>query len=214
MESNAQQSVMRESKKLPIVVWWGEKPIHIGEIEFLTDGSLVFDSKLHNESVVNGPVQIGTSSFIDNQFQNHIPDEMINVSTGVHISLHPPTDTQNGVMHFREHAPGPVLSRREIDWYPVHQAFNLIRLFTPPLDQCEASQKRITIERHIDPGYNDSLELIIDIFPRDVKEARPYPNSAEAWGHCPDYRARLTITPANQRTMGLMYWPIDGELSL
>jgi hypothetical protein len=139
---------------------------------------------------------------------------MTNISTGVHISLHPPTDIQNGVMHFREHAPGPVLSRREIDWYPVQQAFNLIRLFTPPLDQCPVSQKRITIERHIDPDYNDSLELIVDILPRDVKEAHPYPDSAEAWGHCPDYRIRLTIALAKQRTLGLMYWPIDGELSL
>lgn len=210
----AEQTIMRKSKKLPLVVAWGGKQIHIGDLEFLKDGSLVVKSTFHNDSSVGPVLEFGTSNFKDNKFHNRSADKTVPVSKGFHITLHPASGDSVAAMHFREHYPGPILFRREIEWFPVATAFNLVRLFTMPLDVCAASQKKVTVETAIDPNYNDSLEWVVDVFPSDVKTANPYPNCIEIWGFCPDYRVRVSIMLAKQRTAALVYWPEDKELTL
>jgi len=212
--SQASTEVLRESKKLPIVVAWGKKRVHIGELEFLKNGSLVFESRFHSDDRVGPTIEFGTSNFKDSKFHNRGTDKIANVNRGFHVTLHPAEGANSAAMHFREHYPGDILFRREIDWFPVKTPFNLVRLFTMPLDTCSISQKQVSIETAIDPTYKDSLELVVDIFPRDTKTAVPYKNSAEAWGHCPNYRVRLSIMLAKQRTSALIYWPEDDRLSL
>lgn len=211
---SGQQTILRDSKKLPIVVAWGNNHVHIGDLEFLKDGSLVVKSTLHNDSSVGPVLEFGTSNFKDNKFHNRRADKTVAVNKGFHITLHPTAGNSVAAMHFREHSPGPILFRREIEWFPVKAAFNLLRLFTMPLDTCVASNKKITVETAIDPNYNDSLEWVVDILPPDVKTASPYQNCIEIWGHCQDYRVRVSIMLAKQRTAALVYWPEDKELTL
>ena len=212
--SDNEQLVLRNSKKLPIVVGWGDKRIHLGELEFLKNGALVFESRLHNDASIGTITEFGKSNFKDNKFHNSDADQIVSLGRGFHVTLHPPEGTKPAAMHYREHYPGDVLFRREIDWFPVKTAFNLLRLYTMPLDMCPSSEKQVTIEKGIDPNYKHSLELVVDVFPRDVKSAHPYPECAEAWGHCPQYRVRLSMMLAKQRTPALIYWPEDSELSL
>jgi len=150
-------TVLRESKKLPLVVAWGDKHVYIGDLEFLKDGSLVLKSTFHNDGNVSPTLEFGTSNFKDGKFHNRTPDTSVSIEKGFHITLHPATDTHSAAMHFREHHPGPVIFRREIDWFPVKTAFNLARLYTMPLDLCATSQKQVTLETAIDPDYMDSL---------------------------------------------------------
>jgi hypothetical protein len=209
-----QQIVLRKSKKLPLVIAWGRKHIHIGNLELLKNGSLVVESTFHSDSAVGPSVEFGTSKFKDGSFHSHSADRKVPIRQGFHITLHPADGTSKAAMHFREHFPGDILFRREIDWFPVKTAFNVVRLYTMPLDLCAVSEKHVTVETAIDSNYNDSLEWTVDIFPVDVKEARPYHNSIEIWGHCPNYRVRVSIMLAKQRTAALAYWPEDSELTL
>lgn len=213
-EQEVGQTVLRESKKLSLVLAWGVKHVHIGDLEFLKDGSLVLKSSFHNDSEVGPTLEFGTSNFKDGKFHNRNADKTVPVKKGFHITLHPAAGTNPAAMHFREHYPGPVLFRREIDWFPVNTAFNLVRLYTMPLDSCSTSQKQATVETAIDPNYADSLEWVVDIFPRYVKTVHPYANSIEVWGICPNYRVRVSIVLAKQRTAALVYWPEDKELRL
>jgi hypothetical protein len=206
--------ILRDSKKLPVVVAWGDKRIHVGGLELLKDGSLVVESTFHSDGAVGPSLEFGTSNFKDGKFHNHSADKVVPVQRGFHITLHPASTTNPAAMHFREHYPGAILFRREIDWFPVKTAFNLVRFFTMPLDSCTTSQKQVTVETAIDPKYTGSLEWTVDVFPVDVKTAKPYQNSIKIWGHCPNYRVRVSIMLAKQRTAALAYWPEDSELSL
>ncbi len=213
-EPKVTKGVLRKSKKLPVVVGWADKRIHMGNLEFLKNGSLVVKSTFHNDNSVGPVLEFGISNFKDGKFHNHDTDKTVEVKKGFHITLHPKEDDNMAAMHFREHYPGPILFRREIDWLPVKVAFNVVRLYTMPLDACANSKKQITVERVIDPNYTDSLEWVVDIFPLDTKIAKPYQNSIEIWGQCPDYRVRVSIMLAKQRTAALVYWPEDSGLSL
>lgn len=208
------EGILRESKKMPVVVGWGDKRIHMGDLEFLKDGSLVVKSTFHNDSNVGQVLKFGTSNYKAGKFHNHDSDKTVEVKKGFHITLHTPNDNNLAAMHFREHSPGPILFRREIDWFPVKTAFNLVRFYTMPLDTCSATQKRVTVETVIDPKYSDSLEWVVDIFPKDVKTAHQYLGSVEIWGFCPSYRVRVSIMLAKQRTDAFVYWPEDKELVL
>lgn len=205
---------VRQSKKMPIVIKWGEKRIYLGEAEFLKDGSLIFESSQHSSKEAGATIEFGVSNFKDSGFHNSPADNVKLAGSGHHISLHPPKDNKLGVMHMREHSPGNILYRREIDWFPVTKPFNLLRLFTLPLDVCPISQKVPTVITAVDPNYKDSLEVIIDIFPPDTEQHHPIDKSAEIWGVCPNYLVRVSIALAKQRTAALIYWPEDSKLEL
>ena len=193
---------------------WGNKHIYLGEAVFLEDGSLIFESSQHSSKEVGTTIEFGASNFKDNKFINKPTDNVRPTGSGHHISLHPPKEGKVGVMHMREHSPGDILYRREIDWFPVVKPFNLLRIFTLPLDLCPVSRKKPTIITGIDPNYKDSLEVIIDVFPHDTKQHNPIDKSAEVWGFCPNYLVRVSIVLAKQRTAALMYWPEDSKLEL
>lgn len=205
---------IRQSKKLPIVIKWGSKRIHLGEAEFLKNGSLVFESSLHSNKKVDSTIQFGTSNFKDGKFNNKASDSTFPIGSGFHASLHPRSGGKPAAMHFREHYPGKIIDRREIDWFPVTKPFNLLRLYTLPLDLCPISQKQSTVITGIDTNYNDSLEIVVDIFPRETETHYPKAKSAEIWGVCPNYLVRVSIILAKQRTPALIYWPIDDRLEL
>ncbi len=205
---------IRQSKMMPITIKWGEKSIYLGEVEFLKDGSFIFESSLHSSKEAGATIEFGVSNFKDNKLRNSPVDNIKLIGSGHHVSLHPLKDDKPGVMHVREHSPGDILYRREIDWFPVVKPFNLLRLFTLPLDTCPVSQKKPTVITDVDPNYKDSLEMVIDIFPPDTEQHHPINKSAEIWGVCPNYLVRVSIILAKQRTAALMYWPEDNKLEL
>lgn len=206
--------VIKNGKRFPLIIEWGENRIYLGELQFLGDGSLTFESVFHSDKSVGENIEFGTSTLKENRFRDHATDTSASVGTGFHISLHPPKDDKPGVMHFREHNPGKILFRREIDWFPVAKAFNLVRVFTLPLDMCTDTQKRTAPLAKVDSNYKDSLEMIIDVFPKEVQEHYPYSQSIETWGYCPHYLVRVSVVLAKQRTAALVYWPVNSELKL
>lgn len=209
-----QPNYTRQSKKLPIVIKWGDKCIYLGEAEFLKDGSLVFEAELYVGKGAGETIQLGISNFKEGRFFNKPPDTSVQVGSGLHVSLHPTIDDRVGVMHFREHYPGNVLHRREIDWYPVITPFNLLHVFTHPIEMLPTSSKQQTVMTPIDPAYKESLEIVVDIFPRDAETHHPIKGSAEVWGVCPDYLVRISIGLTGERSLGLIYWPMDSNLEL
>lgn len=204
----------KPSKRMPLVIKWGEQSIYFGLIEFLGDGSLIFKTDSHSSKNANLIVELGASHLANGEFANLPADKLQTIGKGLHISLHPPTQSQPGVMHFRENAPGRVLSQRHLEWFPVTQPFKLLHLFTLPLDMYPSTAKDVTIKNTMDPSYRDSLEIILDIFPRDTKTAHPFLNSFEVWGHCPFYLVRISILQARSRTPEIIYWPDDDRLEL
>lgn len=211
---NADAVVIKQSKRLPIVITWGVKNIDLGELVFLGDGSLVFESRFFSSHSKGESISFGQSVFKDNKFHNHPPDKVSLIGKGFHISLHPPKDDMEGVMHFRDHEQNPPLYYRFLDWFPVQHPFNLVHGFTLPLDVCRYTTKKSVILTSIDPDYTDSIEFIIDIFPNSSKEHNPYEGCIEVWGTCPEYKVRVSLLLAKQRREAFIYWPDDSSLVL
>lgn len=200
----------KNTKGFRLVIKWGEKKIDLGNIEFKTDGSLIFVSKFHSDKSIEPIIESGISRFKDNKFHSHVPEKKFSIDDGFHISLHPKSQK----MHFRRHLPGEILYERSMNWFPVTQSFNLLYFYTLPLDLCKKSQKKETFITPVDPSYKDSLVLKIDIFPRDTKEHFPYDKSISVIGFCPNYVVRVSVMLAKQRTAALLYWPVSSELEL
>jgi|GEM_PF-2375447 len=214
VERKSQQVYEKQGKTLPLVIEWGDRSIYLGVVQFLGDDSFIFKVGSHNSKNADLPVELGSSVMLDGSFINRPPETLQAIGRGLHISLHPPTQSQQGVMHFRENAPGPVLSRRYIEWFPVTTPFRLLHFFTLPLDTYSHSTKTVTIINSIESSYKDSLEIIFDIFPRDTEKAHPYIDSFEIWGTSPSYRVRISIVQSGSRTPEIIYWPVDNKLEL
>jgi hypothetical protein len=200
----------KKTKSFRLVIKWGDKKIDFGNIEFKTDGSLIFISKFHSDKSIHPTVEFGRSIFKDNQFSSHIPEKNLAVEDGFHISLHP----KKQKMHFRRHYPGEILYERNIDWFPVRKPFNLLHFYTLPLDLCKESPKKETFLTAVDPNYKDSIFLKVDLFPRDTKEHVPYEKSIHVMGVSPNYLVRISLMFAKQRTPAMLYWSEDSVLEL
>lgn len=180
--------------------------INFCTIGFTEDNSLIFTSKFH---VKEGMLEIGTSRAYKDRIVQHPPSEMFKIKTGSHISLHP----RGQVMHLRENPKGKVLSEKKFDWFPVRKPFHLLNLYSPPLDQCTASQKTTPFFAPAPKGYKDSVLLKVDIFPRNVTEHFPYRESIWMfWGYCPQYLVRVSFILTNQRNDPMLLWPLDDGL--
>ena len=118
-------------------------------------------------------------------------------------------------MHFRENYPGKIIDERKINWFPVIKPFNLLYLYSPPLDQCFFSRKQTPFFSPISVDYKNSVQVKVDIFPRDTKTHYPNKNSIWIfWGYCPDYLVRISLNYINKRVPALIYWPLGSELKL
>lgn len=201
---------IKNTKGFRLVIKWGDKKIDLGNIEFKTDGSLIFISKFHSDKSIQSTIEFGISRFKDNKFHSHIPEKKFAIDDGFHISLHPKSQK----MHFRRHFPGGIFYHRCMSWFPVIKPFNLLYFYTIPLDLCMDSPKRETFITPVDPEYKDSLLLKVDILPRDTTEHFPYDKSICVMGYCPTYFVRVSLMLAKQRTAALLYWPESSELEL
>ncbi|HCR35952.1 hypothetical protein A2130_00310 [Candidatus Woesebacteria bacterium GWC2_33_12] len=197
-----------DKKESRLGVNWRNKWINFCSVNFTEDGSFIFSSKFHNNKE---PIEVGTSRLVGQTLVNHKKEQNHIISNGCHISLHP----EKQVMHFRENFPGKILYTRKFHWYPVDTPFNLLYLYSPPLDTCLADKKKCPFFTPIQDNYTSSIQLKIDLFPRDTQEHFPQKNSVWIfWGYCPRYLVRISFNLINQRVPALIYWPEDSELKL
>ena len=118
-------------------------------------------------------------------------------------------------MHFREVYPGKILYERKINWFPVLKPFNLLFLYSPPLNACETTLKQSSFFTPVPDNYDNSILLKLDIFPRNTSQHNPIDNSLWIfWGYSPNYLVRVSFILINQKTDPLLYWPNDSELKL
>lgn len=185
---------------------WNNGWIDFCSVDFKSDGTFIFVSKFHT-----GNIEFGNAEIKDNSFHNQEKDNSLNIKNGCHISLHP----KKQIMHLKENSLGKIIDKREINWFPVTKPFNLLYLFSPPLDQCIFSKKPTHFFSPISTNYKDSIQVKVDIFPRDTKVHYPNTNSIWIfWGYCPNYFVRISFNLINQRIQALIYWPLGSKLIL
>lgn len=197
----------RNNRNARILLVWRNTHINFGTYEFRTDGSLIFSSAFHN--ITDKPIEEGNSFFQEGKFTLASPDT-IEHRHGIHLSLHPRLQ----VVHLREHASGPILASRSIQWFPVTTAFNLFYLYSPPMNLCEPTQRRSHLIVPIPDSYEGSLLVKADIFPKDVNSFQIKDAFHVVPGFSPNYNILLTFKMINQIVDPTLMFPTDSRLFL
>ncbi len=193
-----------------LLVEWRGRLINFGFVRMAEDGSFYFTSGFHDGSY-SSTIDFGTSNFKEGRFLVGPTTNTEPSAKDTHFSLHP----QSQVMLLRRGHKGATLFERKIKWFPVTKPFHLLRLYSPPLTDCLPSQKVAGLRMPVPDEHEDSLELIIDIFPRGTKVHNPHTQSLWInFGFSPYYMARVTLNYSNQKTPALLFWPEDDLLEL
>jgi hypothetical protein len=198
----------KTGKKVRLGVHWRGQWINFCSLGFLADGSLVFSSKFHNSSA---QISLGSAKLTDAGFTSLKEEVTHPVGKGFHVTLHP----QAQAMHLRKHSPGNILFTRKLEWFPVSTPFNLLRLYSPPLPNSVGDTKSPHFFAPFPDEYENSIEVVIDVFPRDMKEH--YPSVAREymyWGYCPHYFVRVSFNKLAQKTPALIFIQAGSELKL
>lgn len=196
-----------DKKKLKLGVHWKDTWINFCSLSFTGDNSFYFSSKFHNQ----GSLEFGPANLKKGRLLNQKPDQFHRLESGFHVSLHP----KGQLIHAQDNRTKKILFRRKVDWFPVRQPFNLLLLYSPPLDCCQPEKDRADFCTEIPVGYRDSIQIRVDIFPRDIAKHHPYKDSIWIfWGKCPEYLVRVSMNLIKQRTPILLYWPADDKLCL
>lgn len=209
MVKNLEIIARKDSKKTRLGIHWKGQWINFCTVEFLKDGSFVFSSKFHNSAQ---SIDIGSAKQTKEGFVLHTENSnQYTIENGFHITLHP----RGQVMQFRKNFGGPILRKREINWFPVNTPFNLLHLYSPPLDICETESRKPDFIAPFPDEYTNSISMTIDIFPRNTEEHINYTSSIWVfWGWCPNYLVRVSFNKLNERTSALLLWPNDSNLIL
>jgi len=195
-------------RKVRFVVSWNTKRINFCTMELMKDGSFIFSSAFHNK---DSKLEYGIAKSLDGQFVKHKCINFQDNPNGVHISLHP----KDQKMHFRRNSPAGILFERKINWFPVTKPFNLLYLFSPPIDSCSSTNKKSPFNIPVPNKYKESIKVKVDIFPRETKEHNPSRDSIwYFWGICPNYLVRVSFLLYNRRVPALLFWPDSKKLSL
>jgi len=199
----------KDGKKIRLGVHWRKQWINFCTLKFLKDSSLIFSSKFHNSTPA---IDIGSARQFKKGFALHTQVvDRHGVSNGCHFTLHP----RGQSMHLRKNLGGKILETRKINWFPVTTPFNLLYLYSLPLDICAPDSKEPNFFGPFPDDYTNSVQVAVDIFPRQTKEHSPYQQSVWIyWGYCPDYLVRISFNRLDQKTEALLHWPNDSRLSL
>jgi len=196
-----------DKKDIRLGIHWSNSWINCCSLGFSRDNSFYFSSKFHSQ----GNLQFGPSILKDDHLFDQKPDQYHSVKSGFHVSLHP----RGKFMHVKDNREKKILYKRKIDWYPVIAPFNLLILYSPPLDVCKLEKDKSDFYTKLPDSYKDSIQIRVDIFPRETKEHRPFIRSIWIfWGICPDYLVRVSMNLIERRTPALLYWPADKDLKL
>jgi len=196
-----------DKKDTRLGVHWNNLWINCCSLSFASDNSFHFSSNFH----IKGNLQFGSASLKDNYLYQGLPDQNHHVSNGFHTSLHP----RGQCIHVKDNQTGKILFKRNIKWFPVAQPFSLLVLYSPPLDCCLTEKDRSKFNAPIPKEYKDSIQIRVDIFPKDTREHFPYIRSIWIfWGRCPEYLVRISINLLGTRTPACLYWASGNELKL
>ncbi|OGW84556.1 MAG: hypothetical protein A3A81_07140 [Omnitrophica bacterium RIFCSPLOWO2_01_FULL_45_10b] len=196
-----------DKKQVRLGVHWNSLWLNFCSFGFSGDNSFYFSSKFHSK----GQLQLGQAVLKDNHLFDQEPDQFHSVEKGFHVSLHP----KGKFMHVKDNQAKKILYKREIDWYPVNRPFNLLILYTPPLETCKSEKDKSDFYTQVPDHYKDSIQIRVDIFPRETKEHHPFISSIWIfWGRCPVYLIRVSMNLIKTRTPALLYWPADEDLRL
>jgi hypothetical protein len=189
-----------DKKDVRLGVHWNNKWINFCTLDLKRDNSLIFISKFHQE----GNLGFGTSNLAKNNFINHQQTDYHEIKNGCHISLHP----KKQVMHFKESSTGKILFERKMNWFPVIKPLKLLYLYSPPLDLCDESDKSTQFFTPIPNNYKDSIQVKVDIFPKNTME-HYVPRTAAwiFWGSNTEYLVRVIFNLIGQRVTSRIYWP-------
>jgi len=196
-----------DKKDIRLGIHWSNVWINCCSLGLSSDNSFYFSSKFHAQ----GRLEFGPAILKDKHLFNQKPYQYHLVEHGFHVSLHP----EGQFMHVRDNQTKKIIYKREIDWYPVKHPFNLLIQYSPPLDTCKPEEDKSNFYTQVPEYYKDSIQIRVDIFPRETKEHHPFINSIWIfWGICPAYLVRVSINLVERRTPALLYWPADKVLKL
>lgn len=196
-----------ERKDIRLGIHWSNVWINCCSLGFSSDNSFYFSSKFHSR----GNLEFGPAILKDNHIFNQRPDQFHSVANGFHVSLHP----KGRCMHVKDNQNKKILFKKQIEWYPVKRPFNLLVLYSPSLDSCTPETDKSDFYTQVPDRYKDSIQIRVDIFPRETKEHHPFIRSIWIfWGRCPDYLVRVSMNLIERRTPALLYWPNDNTLHL
>lgn len=199
-----------KGKTVRFILGWRGERINFGKAIFGEDGSFYFSSAFHNDVESNPVVEWGISRLAGNQFVHEQITSTERNQKGMHFSLHP----RGQVMNVREQSNGRVFFKRQLEWFPVVKPFNLLHVFSLPLKVCKKTTRTSGLIMDIPKEYEKSVELIVDLFPRDTKVHYPYKSIWVNWGICPNYLVRASFNLSNQITPALVFWPENNILEL
>ncbi len=87
---------------------------------------------------------------------------------GHHVSLHPNEQNLHScgqVLHIKQNSDGKIILSKSMNWFPVKKEFLLMRVVSPPLDECIFEEKQKDFRVVVPDDFNDSLEMWVRIFP-------------------------------------------------
>lgn len=198
----------RGGSRVRLLVPVSDSLVNFGTFNFSDDMSLIFKFPFF-KNIVRWPyIDIGLSSD-DSPSRVNIQKRINNIPDGVHVSLHP----KGQLLHIRENGSGAILAERLWKWFPVAHPFTFLKIVSPPIDECESTQKKSGFKLTIPSCYKDSLELKVNIFPR-TSEPPFFAAENSIWrvlGHCRDYWVVCDVYATGKRSAPGMGFPIFKE---
>jgi hypothetical protein len=139
----------------PIEIARGGHSIRLGTFKIGKDHSIYFSSSLLNNREKYPFVKRGVLK------AEIFTAETESANTGdLHISLHP-----SGKAHMREQGSSIDWETKSISWFPVKQPIHLLKIHTPPVDECALTPPRTKARIEIPTDYMDSIELHVYVLP-------------------------------------------------
>jgi hypothetical protein len=192
----------KDGKSTRFLLSWRGLLFPFGTIEFKRDGSLMFSSAFHNTPEKYPIITTGEFHREGNLLIDPSGGKPKKIESYNHVSLHP----RNQTVHFTTNTGFKFLETKK-NWFPVKEHFRLLNFISPPMDLSKSVDKS-GIKITVPDDYTDSIEMLIDIHPRDIAEySQIVPALSYVEGFCPDYLLICTFVKSNQRVAPVIYWP-------
>jgi hypothetical protein len=192
---------------LRLLLKWRDTIINFGTFEFKKDGSLIYSSAFHADLLKYPMIEIGRWKNTD-ALGN--PEKRVPNTTGIHVSLHP----KDQILHIRENGGKRDLIGKKMNWFPVKEQFLLLKVISPPLDECIPSKKEKDFRIEVADQYTDSVEVWVRILPwADNLDFHPQPDKdLVQWvlgSHRNYYWVVCGVFRSNRRSPAALFYPND-----
>lgn len=190
-------------KNIRILINWRDFKVNFGTLDFKPDGSLVYAPAFLNNFSKYPILETGVWNDIIKQGKKE--NSMENLK-GVHVSLHP----KRNIIHIRQkdsENKDQTISSKKINWFPVIRSFIFLKVISPPLNECIFTEKYQGFKLQIPCNYVDPIEVLIRVFPRNIKEMPVLKNSIyNIAGYCPHYWVCCDFMLTSKRSAPAVLW--------